>query len=181
MTDDEQMWANKVAYTPDEPWTSRTWRCVGCDRASRPCRVGIIEEWRDGAGLRARARLSHEHEGGPGVAHGGFIASMLDEILGHIPWSQGHFAVTKSLCVDYLRPVPIDTALELHATAQRDGNGAWHAQGMLVLAAGQTPLARGRGVWVEREIEHYRRFRQWLATTSDSAEREAEPTAQERP
>jgi acyl-coenzyme A thioesterase PaaI-like protein len=55
------------------------------------------------------------YEGGPGTVYGGFVAAMFDGILGRTVLSAGHLAVTRSLLVRYLRPVPLRVPLRLSA------------------------------------------------------------------
>jgi acyl-coenzyme A thioesterase PaaI-like protein len=56
------------------------------------------------------------YEGGPGTVYGGFVAAVFDGVLGRTVLSAGHLAVTRSLSVRYLRPVPLRTPLRLSAT-----------------------------------------------------------------
>jgi acyl-coenzyme A thioesterase PaaI-like protein len=55
------------------------------------------------------------YEGGPGVVYGGFVAAAFDGVLGRTVLSAGHLAVTRSLLVRYLRPVPLGVPLKLTA------------------------------------------------------------------
>jgi acyl-coenzyme A thioesterase PaaI-like protein len=55
------------------------------------------------------------YEGGPGTVYGGFLAAVFDGILGRTVLSAGHLAVTRSLMVRYLRPVPLRVPLRLSA------------------------------------------------------------------
>jgi acyl-coenzyme A thioesterase PaaI-like protein len=55
------------------------------------------------------------YEGGPGTVYGGFVAAVFDGILGRTVLSAGHLAVTRSLLVRYLRPVPLRVPLRLSA------------------------------------------------------------------
>jgi acyl-coenzyme A thioesterase PaaI-like protein len=70
------------------------------------------------AGLRLRAyRLGEQiftdvvfderHIGAPGLAHGGAVAAACDDLLGYTLWIVGTPAVTRSLTVEYLAPVPL--------------------------------------------------------------------------
>lgn len=66
--------------------------------------------------------------GHPGIVHGGFIATMLDEGLarccfGALPHNIG---VTANLNIDYRKPMPADSFLVLRATTTKvDGRKAW--------------------------------------------------------
>lgn len=138
--------------------------CGSC-RRTRQCRLGIhTEHLTEDDTLRCEVACGEEYEGGPGVAHGGWTAAVLDEVLGHIAPFFGVIAVTGTLQVKYLKPVPIGR--QLIATArvdQRVGN-KWHISGELTLAAGGATLAVANGVWVQRPAEaHFAGFEEWLA------------------
>jgi acyl-coenzyme A thioesterase PaaI-like protein len=57
--------------------------------------------------------FGNAYEGGPGTVYGGFVAAVFDGILGRTVLSAGHLAVTSSLQVRYLRPVPLRVPLRL--------------------------------------------------------------------
>ncbi|OAA59830.1 thioesterase family protein [Niveomyces insectorum RCEF 264] len=66
--------------------------------------------------------------GHPGIVHGGFVATLLDEGLARcgfraLPYKMG---VTASLKIDYRAPTPADTLLVLRATTTRvEGRKVW--------------------------------------------------------
>ena len=139
--------------------------CGAC-QASGLCRLGIeTERTIAGTGATYTAVCPSEYEGGPGIAHGGWTASALDEMLGHLPLLYDSLAVTKTLTIEYLRPVPINIPLtgSVHL-AERKGRH-WHIEGELQVAATDTPLARARGVWAEVDpTRHFARFDAWVAS-----------------
>ncbi|MGD2252709.1 MAG: PaaI family thioesterase [Anaerolineales bacterium] len=59
--------------------------------------------------------VPEKFEGYPGVAHGGIIASMLDEAVGRavMVGKHYHFMVTAKLIVRYRKPVPVGQRLRL--------------------------------------------------------------------
>jgi len=57
------------------------------------------------------ARISRDHQGAPGIAHGGVLAAVMDEALGSLNWLLRRPAVTANLDVDFLHPVPVETTL----------------------------------------------------------------------
>lgn len=71
---------------------------------------------RDGDAIRSRAVLGKQFAGYPDFAHGGIVATMLDEAMG---WAMlnlaGRHGVTKTMNVTYRRPVPLDRPLVLSA------------------------------------------------------------------
>lgn len=63
--------------------------------------------------------VSEHHQGAPGLAHGGVIAAAMDEGMGFLLYLLGSMAVTAHLGVDYRRPVPVGTRLELVGAVER--------------------------------------------------------------
>jgi uncharacterized protein (TIGR00369 family) len=95
--------------------------CFGCG-SSNP--VGLkLEFERVGDTVRSRVSVSSDYAGYRAFAHGGVIATMLDEAMG---WAMlhiaGHYGVTKHLNVSYRRPVFVDRPVVLSArvSAQED-------------------------------------------------------------
>jgi|SRR5581483_65193 len=88
--------------------------CFGCS-PSRP----------DGLGIRFRRRgervvsdyaIPASFHGAPGVAHGGIVATLLDEMSCAAAAVQfGWFVVTGELTVRYERAIPLETSLHLEA------------------------------------------------------------------
>jgi acyl-coenzyme A thioesterase PaaI-like protein len=84
-----------------------------------------------GTGLRARRAgdevtatvvLGPAHEGPPGRAHGGMMASLFDEVFGFVLWMETIPAYTAWLKVDYRKPIPLGENIELRGSVtERDG------------------------------------------------------------
>ena len=137
--------------------------CGACHRAGI-CRLGLTTEVLGDDGIaRTELTCGAEHEGGPGVAHGGWTAGVLDEILGHVPLLHRTLSVTKKLEVEFRKPVPLDRPLSASAWVEQREPDRWHIAGELLLASTGALLAVGRGVWVLRDRTHFDRHRQWLA------------------
>src|SRR3954466_3125255 len=103
--------------------------CGACDKTGE-CRLGRATELLDDdAVARFGIVCSEEHEGGPGVAHGGWTAGVLDEVLGHVPILHGTLSVTKKLEVEYLRPVPVGRPLVASGWVESTEPGYWHIVG----------------------------------------------------
>lgn len=139
--------------------------CAACRTLGR-CRLGMTREWLDDEGsLHARLACPADHDAAPGgVAHGGWVASALDEILGHTPVLQGHLAVTATLTVHFIRPAPIERPMVGRAWVVRRDGLRWHLAGELRLEATNALIARAEGQWAERDGSHYDRFQDWLQT-----------------
>jgi acyl-coenzyme A thioesterase PaaI-like protein len=93
-------------------------RCFGCgDDALGGLRVSSTVG--EGLSVTTEFTVTDNHQGAPGLAHGGLLALAFDEALGAVNWLIGAIAVTGRLETDYLLPVPVGTTL--HITAQCDG------------------------------------------------------------
>ena len=66
-----------------------------------------LTAYRDGTEVFADVTFDERHIGAPGLAHGGAIAAACDDVLGFTLWIAGTPAVTRSLTVEYLQPVPL--------------------------------------------------------------------------
>ena len=142
--------------------TLRSPLCAGCVPLGR-CQFGI-RSYQVGADGVARARVwvDASMAGGPRVAHGGWTASIFDEVLGQVPGLHGVLAVTKTLTVEYTRPVPVDRWLLAESRVESRSDGNWEISGVLTLEATGSELARARGTWVERTARHFVRHAEWL-------------------
>ncbi|NJQ01990.1 PaaI family thioesterase [Streptomyces zingiberis] len=143
------------APAPGEPLGSHYDHCFGCG-GKQP--HGLHLEIRAGEGVSATAVLTvrEEHQGAPGLAHGGVLAAALDETLGALGWMLRTIAVTGRLETDFVRPVPVGTELHLRAEVT-----AVHGRKIYATAAGRAggpegPLAvRAAALFVAVEVEHF--------------------------
>jgi acyl-coenzyme A thioesterase PaaI-like protein len=87
----------------------------------------------DGLSISAQFTVTENHQGAPGLAHGGLLSLAFDEALGKLMWLLRAPAVTARLETDFLRPVPIGTTLHISAriTGQLGRKVYSEAQGRL--------------------------------------------------
>lgn len=130
--------------------------CFGCP-AETSCRTGILsEDILPDRRLRARVRCPAAQQAGPGVAHGGWTATVLDECIGHLPYHLGVGAVTATLTVDYKKPVPLETDLTVEARVDAVNGRRWELSGEMTLP-GHGIVAHAHGIWIQRRDDHYAR------------------------
>ncbi|HEX3435471.1 MAG TPA: PaaI family thioesterase [Pseudacidobacterium sp.] len=82
-------------------------RCFGCGTENK---TGLrlkffIDEQQQ---IVCRIRLAQRFEGPPGHAHGGIIATLLDEAMSKANRLHGVTAMTRQMDVEYLRPVRLN-------------------------------------------------------------------------
>ena len=122
-------------------------QCFGCGKDNpQGMKLKFIFDQR-GAKFTARIRLNRHFAGPPGHAHGGIIATILDEAMSKLSKPNGVTAVTSEMTVNYLRPVPLDRPLrvESHETGSK---GRQRFRSAEIADQRGTVLARGTGVFV---------------------------------
>lgn len=91
------------------------------------------------------------------MAHGGVLTTALDEVLGSLNWLLGMPAVTARLAVDFRRPVPVTSTLQIHAwiTGQVGRRVFTEAQGTLATDGEGVLAVQATAVFVQVPIEHF--------------------------
>ena len=128
--------------------------CFGCgprNQAGLHLRCVLTED-----GVAGRVMLGAQHEGGPGIAHGGVVAAVLDDLFGFLLYRLGFAMVTARLEVDYRRPLALDVEYGGVARIEsREGRKVW-CTGELHDAGGNV-VAQGRGLFLRVGAEHFMR------------------------
>ncbi|MFD4997059.1 PaaI family thioesterase [Streptomyces buecherae] len=130
-------------------------QCFGCGDA-QPHGLHLAIRAGDGVGVTARFTVKRAHQGAPGLAHGGVLATALDETLGSLGWLLRVIAVTGRLETDFVRPVPVDTELYLDAHVV-----AVHGRKIYSTATGRIggpdgPVAvRADALFIEVKVDHF--------------------------
>lgn len=95
-------------------------RCFGCgERNKTGLRLRFYMDEKHV--IVCRVRLAKRFEGPPGHAHGGVIATLLDESMSKANRQFGVLAMTRQMEVEYLKPVPLGVRLLLtgrHVSAE---------------------------------------------------------------
>jgi len=99
-----------------------------------------------------RVKLSHRYVGPPGHAHGGVIATMLDEAMGKVNQLRHVIALTKEMTVEYLKPVPLGKPLIVEGH-ERSVRGRVHTNVAEVRDQQGTVLARSIGKFIAIDPE----------------------------
>jgi uncharacterized protein (TIGR00369 family) len=83
--------------------------CCGQDNPTGMGLKFVYDE--EGKRFISRFRLGSRYTGPPGHAHGGIIATILDEVMGKVNRLRRVVAVTSEMTVKYLKPVPLGEPL----------------------------------------------------------------------
>lgn len=138
----------------NEQLPSHAPRCFGCGKEN-PCGLGL-EAWRDGDEIRGRVTFDEHHSGAPAFAHGGAVATALDDCLGFLLYIVGEPAVTARLEVNYRKPVTLRTEYTLHARCTgREGRKI--SATVEMRTADGTLAAEANGLFVTVAFEHFTR------------------------
>ena len=92
--------------------------CFGCGQL-HPTGLHLVARAGTSLDLTAEFTVTENHQGAPGLAHGGLLSLAFDEALGKLMWLIRSPAVTGRLETDFMKPVPIGTTL--HISAQITG------------------------------------------------------------
>jgi len=83
---------------------------------SHPCSPELL--WQEASNrITGTVRFSQTFEGPPGHVHGGWVAGVLDHIMGMTHVRTGHPGMTGGLFVRYLKPTPLNQVIEVSAEA----------------------------------------------------------------
>lgn len=125
--------------------------CFGCGEANRfGLRLKFISETTqqgDPERVVARVRLARRFEGPPGYAHGGIIATLLDEAMSKANRQHGVVAMTRHMEIEYLRPVPLQKPVTLTGTRTSHEGRKNFCEATIANAEGNV-LARGKAMFI---------------------------------
>ncbi|CAN5186940.1 PaaI family thioesterase [soil metagenome] len=140
--------------------------CRGCRVGERRCRFGA-DDFVATAPDEAILHLScpTDFQGGPDVAHGGWITGVFDDALGRFLTHNGLLTVTATLTVDFLMPVPVEQPLTVTVRIEAREGRRLTMFGVLRLKGDPHDRATARGVWVERRPDHFDRHQAQVAAS----------------
>lgn len=133
-------------------------RCFGCGQANRTglrLKFFVDEEQT----IFCPLRLARRFEGPPGYAHGGVIATLLDEAMSKANRQFGVLAMTRQMEVEYLRPVPLGAGLTLIGR-HLEASGRAHRCEAEIANENGVVLARAKALFIEVKPEMLQRAQQ---------------------
>jgi acyl-coenzyme A thioesterase PaaI-like protein len=120
--------------------------CFGCGLANL-FGLQLEVEVVDGR-VEGRFFVKQDHQGPPGFAHGGVIATALDEAMALLVHGEGVHAVTRRLEVDLLGPVPVGSFVSVTGWVESRSERQLELRAELRgEAASERPLARAAGTF----------------------------------
>lgn len=129
--------------------------CFGCGEL-HPTGLHLVAHAGAGADLTAEFTVTENHQGAPGLAHGGLLSLAFDEALGKLMWLIRAPAVTARLETDFLKPVPIGTTIHITAriTGQVNRKVYTAAEGRLGGAGGEIAV-KAAALFVVVPMSHF--------------------------
>ena len=122
-------------------------KCFGCGGDNAGGMKLTFEQDNVNRKIVGRFVLGERYQGGGGFAHGGIIATLLDEAMGKVCRFREVRAVTAELRVEYLKPVNVQGEIVVEGReTERKGRNLFMT-GEIRNETGEV-LARGRGRFV---------------------------------
>ena len=121
-----------------------------------PTGLHLVAYAGEGLDITAKFTVNENHQGAPGLDHGGLLSLAFDEALGKLMWLLRAPAVTARLETDFLKPVPMGSTLHITAkiTGQVNRKVYSSAEGRLDTPDG--PLAvRAAALFVIVPMDHF--------------------------
>ena len=126
--------------------------CLGC--GSEAEQGYHLQVRRDGDEVVTEHVFEPRHGGAPGIAHGGAVATVADDVLGFLLYVAEAPAVTRRLEVDYLRPVLVGVPYAVRGRLDRR-----EGRKLFVSCAATGPdgavVFRATGLFVVVELSHF--------------------------
>ena len=141
-------------------------RCFGCgpDNDTGLKLKFVLDEGRKR--FVCRFRLQGRFVGPPAHAHGGIIATILDEAMGKVSKLRSIIAVTQTMQVNYIRPVPLSKPLITEGW-EVGVNGREHFRAAEIRNAAGEVLATSTGTFIE--VDPARMWAKFLKETQRDA------------
>jgi uncharacterized protein (TIGR00369 family) len=153
---------SKSPTTREKPLAHGTLNgCFGCgddNAAGLHLQFFVDEEQR----VLCRVHLARQFQGPPGHAHGGIIATLLDEAMSKANRHRNIIAMTRHMSIDYRRPVPLESDLVLEGWSEKDAgstSGRKHQCSAEIRDASGTVLASATGIFIQVTAEVLRRYK----------------------
>jgi acyl-coenzyme A thioesterase PaaI-like protein len=117
--------------------------------------------------------LEPRFQGWDGIAHGGILATILDEVMAWALVGEDNWGLTARLSIDFKRPVKVGQAILAEGRITRSRRRIVDTAGQVTDAATGEVLATATGVYVAADEERKRALRQqygWRSLASTAAD-----------
>lgn len=152
-------------------------RCFACGELNEH---GLrLELHTDETGCRTDLTLDARFQGWDGVAHGGILCTILDEVMAWAVIGRDVWGVTARMTVAFRRPVPVGRALRAEGTVTQAARRLFRTEGRILDAKTGEVLASSEGAYIaappERLAELQARYQLRPAEDRPPADRAGAP------
>ncbi len=110
--------------------------------------IGLhLDFWTDGEQVWTEFTPGQQHQGWPGVLHGGIVATLMDETMGRVAFTRKLWMVTAKMETTYRRPVPLGQPLKITARSEELRGSRMTTSGQIVLPDGNVAV-QARGLYL---------------------------------
>lgn len=102
-------------------------------------------------------------QGWDGIAHGGILATILDEVMAWSLVAEDNWGLTARMSLEFRRPVEVGQALHAEGWVTRSRRRVVDTAGHILDAAGGPPLVTATGVYVAADERRKRELRERYA------------------
>jgi acyl-coenzyme A thioesterase PaaI-like protein len=129
--------------------------CFGCGELHQSG-LHLVAIAGEGLDLTGKFTVTENHQGAPGLAHGGLLSLAFDEALGKLMWLIRTPAVTGRLETDFLLPVPMGSTLYIDAQiiGQAGRKIYTKAEGRLDSPDGEIAV-KAAAIFISVPMEHF--------------------------
>ena len=126
--------------------------CLGCGPDAEQ---GFhLQVRREGDEVVTEHVFAARHSGAPGIAHGGAVATVVDDVCGFLLYLAEAPAVTRTLQVEYLKPVLVGVPYTVRARLDsREGRKLWAS--CTATDPDGVEVFRGGGLFLVVSLEHF--------------------------
>lgn len=103
-----------------------------------------------------------QHQGYPGIVHGGIVATLLDETMGRASYLRKLWMVTIKMELTYRKPVPLDQPLKVVARISELRGSRMKTSGEIILPDG-TVAVQAAGLYLRVPDERLQGFMDQLS------------------
>ena len=128
-------------------------QCYGCGREHPGgLRLQVVA---GDLSIHATFEVTDAHQGAPGLAHGGLLATAFDEALGALNWLLMAPAVTARLETDFRKPVPVGSVLHIDAEIVGISGRKVYTRGVARIGLEGPVALTARAMFVQVGLEHF--------------------------
>jgi uncharacterized protein (TIGR00369 family) len=155
-------------------------RCFACGELNEH---GLhLQLHTDASGCRTEVTLDPRFQGWEGVAHGGIISTILDEVMGWAVIGRGTWGVTARMTIEFKRPVEVGRRIRAEGEVLGESRRIFRTGGRILAADSGEILATSEGTYLaappERLAELQARYR--VRPADDRASADEDPATVDR-